>query len=47
MWAWIKHVLGFDVRRRVRSLETRMTHNENAIDGALAAFKQFAKDARK
>lgn len=42
--AWIKRVLGFDVLDRATALEKRKRHNQNSTDGAIAAFKQFAKE---
>jgi len=45
--AWIRHVLGLDVRQRVKELEKRQLHNRNSVQGAIDAFKQFAKDAER
>lgn len=44
IWGWIRRTLGFEILDRVNALERRRAHNENSIDGAIAAFKQFAKD---
>lgn len=45
--AWIKKVLGFDVKDRVTALEKRQVHNRQSVQGAINAFKQFAKDAER
>lgn len=47
MWARLKHWLGLDVRARLRAVELRVAHNEGAIQGAVAAFRQFAEGAKK
>ena len=47
MMAWIRHLLGLDIRDRVSALEVRRRHNERSVKDAVAAFKQFAKDAER
>lgn len=47
VWAWIRSALGLDIFDRVNALEKRVAHNEGSIEGAITAFKQFAKDASR
>lgn len=47
LWAWIRRMLGFDIFDRVSALEERVAHNESAVDGAMQAFAQLVKDARR
>jgi hypothetical protein len=47
MMAWLRHVLGLDVKERVVALEKSMPRNRDATRGAIEAFKQLAKDARQ
>lgn len=47
VWAWIRRALGFDLFDRVAALEKRKAHNEGAIEGAINAFEQMVKDARR
>lgn len=47
MMAWIRHMLGLDVKDRVTALEIRRRHNERSVRDAVAVFKQLAKDAER
>lgn len=47
VWAWIRRALGLDIFDRVTALEKRVAHNEGAIEGAMHAFEQIVKDARR
>lgn len=47
IWAWIRKALGFEILDRVDRLEARINHNEKSIQGAIDAFKKFAKDAER
>lgn len=47
IWAWIRKALGFEILDRVDRLEARMKHNQESTQGAIDAFKQFAKDAER
>lgn len=45
--AWIKHLIGLDVKERVAALELRKQHNERSTMDAIDVFKQFAKDRKR
>lgn len=45
--AWVRHKLGLDLKDRADALKERKLHNERSVNGAIEAFKQFAKDAER
>lgn len=44
---WIRHFFGLDIKRRIETLEVDMPRNKAAIQGAVEAFKQMARDAER
>lgn len=47
LWSWVRRFLGFSAFDEVAEVRRRLGHNSEAIKGAMNAFEQVVKDARR